>query len=645
MCGIAGSINWGDETSLNYMNDLLTHRGPDDQGIWLGSSRDGGFVGLASRRLSILDLSSAGRMPMSTVDGRLTITYNGEIYNQAALRRDLEAKGCVFRSRTDTEVVLYLYEHYGAEGIPKLNGMFAFAIWDSLKQELFVARDHFGIKPLYYCHRDDRFAFASEVKALLALPDAPRRINKRALDQYLTFLWVPDPLTMFDEILKLPAGHFGRWREGEFQTEQYWDLEFPASDHDFTKPSKDLEFELRDRFCSSVNAQLQSDVPVGSFLSAGLDSSCVLAAMSRATSERLRTYTITFPNEHRRGESTLDDPRVAHRTAEHFGCEHTEIVVEPDVAGLLPKLVYHMDEPVGDPAIVSCYLIAQRARESSTVLLSGVGGDELFAGYRKHAAVDLARKYQRIPTVLRERLLEPIALALPSMRGTPLKGHVRLAKKMARAASHPPREFFLLSSSYLSATQIAELYAPGFRDEIQDGQTCDEQTWAQHLRYFDHVGSAEFLNQMLYVDTKAFMVSLNLTYTDKMTMASSVETRVPFLDWELAEWVAWNIPPSLKIRGGQSKHILREAMGPLLPREVLDQKKAGFGAPVDYWLSSPLRQMVGDLLNTERVSDRGLFDPAAVNRMVGEHWVGRHDWSLQIWALLTLELWNQAFID
>jgi asparagine synthase (glutamine-hydrolysing) len=640
MCGIVGTINWGDGARLAEMNDAQAHRGPDDAGLWQTRLADGAFVGLGARRLSILDLSPAGHMPMTTADGRFTITYNGEVYNYPALRRQLEAAGYRFRSRSDTEAVLYLYQEYGAESVRRLVGMFAFAIWDDQCKELFLARDHFGIKPLYYCYQAHRLAFASEVKALLRLTDMPRRINLQALDQYLSFLWVPDPLTLFDGILKLPAGHSARFRDGRLEITRYWDYRFPPADHQFKADEAELSDDLRHRFVESVKSQLMSDVPLGSFLSAGLDSSSIVAAMREAGAPSVRTYTIAFADAYRRGETTLDDPQVARRTARHFGCEHTEIVVEPDVVGLLPKLVYHMDEPVADPAIITAYLVNREARREVTVLLSGVGGDELFAGYRKHAAYGLAQKYQRLPEALRRKVIEPLALAMPMMRGTPAKGYVRLAKKMARSAGLAPQDYYLMNSTYLTEAQKATLYHPAWRARL-DGS----HAWSAHREHFARVSDADFLNQMLYVDTKAFMASLNLTYNDKMSMASSVEVRVPFLDWQLAEWVAWNVPPESKLRNGTTKHILREALRPLLPAEVLAQKKAGFGAPADTWLARDLREMVDDLLSETNLRRREIFNAQAVRRLIDEQRRGKHDWSLQVWQLLTLELWMRAFID
>jgi asparagine synthase (glutamine-hydrolysing) len=638
MCGIAGSINWADSDTLARMNSVQAHRGPDDEGVWEERLPDGGTVGLASRRLAILDLTAAGHQPMSTLDGRLTIVYNGEVYNYPELREELEAFGYTFRSHSDTEAVLYLYLEYGPECVRRLNGMFALAIWDAEKQRLFLARDHFGIKPLYYCARGNRFGFASEAKALLELPGFDRKINLEALHQYLTFLWVPEPLTLFDGVLKLPAGHYGIWREESFELHQYWDLEFPPATHEFGQDERSLVEEFRTRFDASVKSQLLSDVPVGSFLSAGLDSSSIVAGMVEAGASPVRTYTISFPQRYRVGEVTLDDPRVAARTARHFGCDHHEIVVEPDVVSLLPDLIRHMDEPVADPAIIAAYLVAKEARTTVKVLLSGVGGDELLAGYRKHAAYEWVDRYQRIPKSLRGGVIEPALAALPSMRGTPLKGYVRLAKKWARGGSLEAREFFLTSSTYLNDAQKRKLYSDDLGGSI-DGT----QPWSRHLEYFERVGEAAFLNQMLYLDTKAFMAGLNLNYADKMSMASSVEVRVPFLDRELAEWVASNVPPELKLNRGSTKYLLRQAMRDRLPAEVFEQKKAGFGAPVDYWLANDLREMVDDLLGEANVSNRGLFRPGEVRHYVEEHRNGKEDWSLQIWQFLTLELWAREF--
>ncbi len=648
MCGISGLVNCGDTDTLVRMTNVQSHRGPDDSGLWERRFPDGGYIGLGNRRLAILDLSADGHMPMcnekmGNQDGTVWITYNGEVYNFAELRRELEGKGHRFRSHTDTEAIVHLYEEYGPDRfedcLNRLQGMFALAICDlrGASPKLFLARDHFGVKPLYYSDRGGKLAFASEVKALLEVPGIEARMDMEALDQYLTFLWIPDPLTMFEGIRKLPAGHYAVWQAGEFRIREYWDLAFPPAEHSFEKAEADLAHEIRERFCASVERQMVSDVPIGAFLSAGLDSSSIVAAMVRK--QPVRTYTITFAEKYRVGENTIDDPEVAQRLARKLGCEHHEIVVEPDVVDLLPKLTWHMDEPTADPAIIAAYLVCREARKQATVLLSGVGGDEIFAGYRKHVAHTWAQDYQSVPAFARSAA-ERTLLSLPSMRGTYLKGSMRLAKKMARSAALKPAEAFIRNGTYLDAQQKAQLYALELQPQ---GKSAE-----RHLQAFDKVKHADFLNQMLYLDTKIFMPTLNLTYNDKMSMASSVEVRVPFLDRELAEFVAWNVKPGWKLKGKWrpvTKHIFREAMRSMLPDEVMRQPKAGFAAPVDHWLAHDLRPMVDDLLSETQVRRRGLFRPEVVRTYIDEHRSGREDWSMQIWQLLTLEIWMQLFLD
>ena len=644
MCGISGLVNCGDRETLARMNHTQVHRGPDDAGFWEQRFPDGSYVGLGSRRLSIIDLSTGGHMPMCNEDRTVWITYNGEVYNFAELRRDLEMKGHRFASETDTEVIVHLYEQEGPDCVKRLNGMFAFGICDlrSGSPTLFVARDHFGIKPCYYVQQGRRFAFASEIKALLQVPGVEAQIDEKSLHQYMTFLWVPDPKTLFRNVFKLPAGHYAVLRNGQLEITPYWDLKFPSDGLPFPRSEADLKDEIRERFRRSVEAQMISDVPIGAFLSAGLDSSSIVAMMSQGTRQPVRTYTITFPDSHRVGETTLDDPNVAARFARRLGCENHRIVVEPDVANLLPKLIWHMDEPTADPAIIASYLVCREARKHATVLLSGVGGDELFAGYRKHYAHYWAEGYQRVPSLVR-RLIDSSLLRLPSLRGTKMKGRLRLAKKMARSSCLPPVERFLMNCTYLDQGQKAELYTSALSGEI-----CGVDAANQHRARFEQVKDADFLNQMLYLDTKIFMTSLNLTYNDKMSMASSVEVRVPFLDRELAEFVAWNVPPSMKLKGffqPTTKYIFRKAMQDVLPREVLEQPKAGFAAPVDYWLARDLKEMVDDLLSESQIQKRGLFRSEAVRAFVDEHRSGAQDWSMQIWQLLTLELWMQTFLD
>jgi len=641
MCGISGLANCGDRSTLARMNAVQSHRGPNDSGIWEHRSPDCTYIGLGSRRLSILDLSADGHMPMSNEDGTVWITYNGEIYNFSDLRHELENKGHRFASNTDTEVIVHLYEELGDDCVTRLNGMFAFAICDlrGSSPRLLLARDHFGIKPLYYTLNARRLAFASEAKALLQVEGVEPTIDLHALNQYLTFLWVPDPKTLFDGILKLPAGHRAVFRDGCLEISEYWDLSFPPAGHEFRVSEDNLVGEVRERFRYSVEQQMVSDVPLGAFLSAGLDSSSIVATMVKTARAPLRTYTVTFPDKYRKGENTLDDPAVAARLARSLGCENRQIVLEPDVTSLLPKLCWHMDEPTADPAILAAYLVCREASSDVTVLLSGVGGDELFGGYRKYAAHYWA---QLVPQMLKTSAAK-LASSLPNLRGSRFKGQARLMKKMLRNAAATPQDRFVRNCTYLDTAQATGLYARGVHDELTVARVDSE-----HLSRFERANHADFLNQMLYLDTKIFMTSLNLTYNDKMSMASSVEVRLPFLNRELAEFVAWNVPPHLKLKGRlfpTTKHIFRKAMDGVLPKEVLRQPKAGFAAPTDYWLANDLREMTDDLLSESRVRSRGLFRPEAVRKFVDEHRSGKQDWSMQIWQFLTLELWMQNFLD
>ena len=644
MCGIAGVYNWGNRATLEQMASVQHHRGPDDGGVWDRHLPEGGYLGLASRRLAIIDLSAAGHMPMGNAEHTLWITYNGEIYNFPELRRELLARGHQFRSASDTEVVLRLYEQEGAECVKRLNGMFAFCICDlrDPTPTFFLARDHFGIKPLYYVWRGGQFAFASEVKALLALPGVSAEPDPHAVAQFFTFQWVPEPATMFRGILKVPAGHYATFRDGQLKLTRYWDLQMPASGASADCSEAELAEAVRGHLRRSVRAQMISDVPLGAFLSAGLDSSSIVALMAQVSDKPVRTYTITYPARYRVGENTLDDPAVAARLARKLGCVHQELVVEPQVVDLLPKLVWHMDEPVADPAILAAYLICREARNTVTVLLSGIGGDEVFAGYRKYLAANWGAAYRKLPRALRWGA-EQAAAHVPSMRGTPLKGPLRLGRKMIRSASLPPLEAFLMNATYLTRDQLDAVCSDSLRAGFAgwDPTSC-------HRAWFANVAHADFLNQMLYVDTKAFMVSLNLVYNDKMSMANSVEVRVPFLDRELVEFAARNVPPRLKLRGRArpvTKYILRRAMKDILPDEVLRQPKAAFAAPVDYWLANDLREMVDDLLSETQLKRRGCLQPTLVRQMIEQHRSGRHDWSMQVWQFLTFELWMRTFVD
>jgi asparagine synthase (glutamine-hydrolysing) len=440
--------------------------------------------------------------------------------------------------------------------------------------------------------------------------------------------------------VKLPAGHYAEWRDGRLTETRYWDLEFPRAGTTPARPEAELVAEFRERFTRAVGQQLVSDVPLGAFLSAGLDSTAIVAAMADVVREPVRTYTIAFHPRHRLGELTLDDPAIAARTARALGCRHTELVVDPDVADLLPRLVYHMDEPTADPALVMAYLVSREARRDVTVLLSGIGGDEMLGGYRKYLAAEDAHRYQRIPEPLRRHVLEPLFRRAPARPGTPWGGYGRLIRKWGRSASLPVRQAFVMNGTYLSNEERQSVLRPEIAREIDAAASS-----RLHEAAFDRVAHADLLHQLLYVDAKLFMPSLNLTYNDKMSMASGVEVRVPFLDWELAEWLAQAVPPGLKLHGRTTKYLLRQAFADRIPAEVLSAPKAGFGAPIGKWLLHDLRAMVDDVLHPDRIRRRGLFEPAIVERWIREQRAGRTERAWQVWQLLTLELWFEAFFD
>ncbi len=652
MCGLAGLVGRGDGDALRRMTDIQRHRGPDDGGTWEKTLPDGRFVGLGSRRLAIRDLSPAGHMPMASDDGRVVLVYNGELYNADVLRPRLEGLGHRFRGHADTEVVLRAVEQWGPAAVDLLEGMFAFAAVD-LRDDppgappgegptVLLARDAFGVKPLYYVFEGGTLAFASEPKALLQVPGIDARIDPHALHRYLTFLWVPEPDTLFQGIKALPAAHLATFRGGELRIRRFWDVPVPPAGHRFTATWDEALEGVRSRFTDAVRRQRVSDVPIGAFLSAGLDSSAIVAALAEASDEPVRTFTVTFPEEHRVGEATLDDPAVARRVAAAFGCRHEEIVAEPDVVDLLPRLVWHLDVPLGDPAVIAAYLVCRAARPSVTVLLSGVGGDELFAGYRKHAAWRIAQRWQRLPSPLR-RAAEAGAARIPSFRGTPLMGPAVMARKMARSASLPPDRGYLANGTWLDDGEKRALYAPALRERL-----ADADAYRMHQVMFATVADADPVNRMLYVDLRAFMPSLNLAYNDRASMATSLEVRVPFLDRELTRYAFQEVPPAWKVTDALrpvTKHVFREAMRGTLPEEVLRQPKAGFGGPHDRWLSTDLREMVDDLLSPDQIRRRGLFDPHAVRALVEGHRRGRRDAAYPLWALLTLELWQRAFLD
>ncbi|HKG21001.1 MAG TPA: asparagine synthase (glutamine-hydrolyzing) [Blastocatellia bacterium] len=632
MCGICGVVGSADEQLIRSMLAPIAHRGPDDEGVFVSETSAGGRVGLGHRRLSIIDLSPAGHEPMADGSRRIWLTFNGEIYNFRHVRRELEGLGHRFGSETDAEVVIYAYKEWGAGCLARLNGMFAFAIWDARDDSLLLARDRLGIKPLYYAETPSGFSFASEIKALLAVPGFERAVDLAALDQFMTFLWTPDPGTVFRGVSKLPPGHYLVYRDGRAEISRYWDLNFEEDD---SLSEDEWAERVRAQVSESVRAQMVADVPLGAFLSGGLDSSAVVALMTETARQKITTYTFGFKSDDLRYDILEDDVKYARIMGERLQTDYHEEFFEPSVMELLPKLIRHMDEPVADPAIITSYLICRAARERLTVLLSGMGGDEVFAGYPRHLAVKIADAYNLIP----QFVSRPLVAALPGSRPGRFTALFRNTKKLARSAALPERERYLGFGTYFSEDEKRALYSGEMSDQARQFDP-----YREHREYFERVAGEDFINQMLYVDMKTFLPCLNLAYTDKTSMASSVEVRVPLLDHELVELSA-RIPARLKLKGLTRKYIFKRAAESWLPREIIHRKKAGFSAPLRAWLARDLRDMVEGLLSEANIKRRGYFDYRAVRRLIDDNLSGREDNSLKIFQLLTLELWHRTFID
>ncbi|MCB8943130.1 MAG: asparagine synthase (glutamine-hydrolyzing) [Ardenticatenaceae bacterium] len=642
MCGICGLVGKPvDQSLLAQMTAVIQHRGPDDSGLYISPD---GCVGLGNRRLAIQDLSSAGHMPMSNQAQTLWITYNGEVYNFPELRAELQAEGHSFHSGTDTEVILRLYELYGPDSFARLNGMFAIAIWDTQKEELTLARDRLGVKPIYYTHANGVLHFGSEIKSLLQDTAVSRTIEPEALHYFLSHLWVPGPLTMFAGIYKLPPGHYLRWQNGRIHTHPYWQITWHE---EYGRSTADWAQELRQTLIRAVQRHLIADVPVGLFLSGGLDSSILLGLMSQLTQAPVEAYTIAFRGQDARLEQGAgEDEKYARLVANHFGANFHTIEVDPDIVSMLTNVLWHLDEPVADPAAINTLLISQAARSQATVLLSGQGADEVFAGYRVHMVDQFARWFGKIPRLLRNGLISPglnllptVAERMPGVHPGWLLAFHRYFRKVLDVVEMSPVDRYVLNRMYYTQESLLPLYHPAWRSQMAgfDGGR-------RHRDYFAEVTDQPFINQMLHVDLKTFLPELNLTYGDKLSMAPSIEMRVPFLDYELIELMT-RVPANLKLRGLTGKYILREAVKDLLPEAIIKRRKIGFGAPIRKWLGHDLIELTDDLLSVNRLQARGYFEPTAVRQLITQHREGTADYTYQIWALLTFELWQQIFID
>jgi asparagine synthase (glutamine-hydrolysing) len=628
MCGICGIVGRADERELQAMADTMAHRGPDGSGVKV--FRGDVHAGLGHRRLAIIDPSPAGAQPMG-YRNRWWMTYNGELYNFRELRRELELAGERFETSSDTEVVLRMFALHGPSMLERLNGIFALGIWDDETNRLFLARDRLGVKPLYYTRGAEWFAFASEVRALLPLWGRAE-LEPTAIADVLTFLWVPEPRTAFKNVAKLPAGHYAWVDRDGLDVREWWDLRFEEEE----RSEAEWQDEVREGVTAAVRRQMVSDVPLGSFLSGGIDSTAIVAAMA-AGKERVSTWSIGYSEEDLAHEIVPDDLEWARKVRSHFDLDYHERVLRPDVLETLPKAIWHLEDPIADPAAISTFLICREARQQMPVMLSGMGGDEVFAGYPRYLAWRISRMLAGLPGPAL-RALETAAgpFAKPGSPGR-LRGPRRNLWKFMRAAGLEPLESYLSFSSYFSRSELDELLAPGV-------VPSDHGVFATHREYLARDHGGDELAQILYLDTKTFLPSLNLAYTDKMGMATSVEVRVPLLDDEIVALAA-RIPSNLKLRGWRRKYIFKKSQESLLPHDVIWRRKAGFGAPVRAWLVGELAPLVDDLLSEETLRSRGFVDPGAVARLRADNAAGQADYSLRLYALLTLELWCRTFID
>ncbi len=607
---------------LEAMNGTLRHRGPDGSGSYLGPG-----VGLAMRRLSIIDLET-GEQPIANEDGSVWVVFNGEIYNFRELREQLERKGHVFQTATDTEVIVHAYEEYGDGCVEHFNGMFAFALWDESRRRLLLARDRLGIKPLYYYLSANELVFGSELKAVISHPAVPREIDFGALNQFLTIEYIPAPRTIFKDVQKLPPGHRLVVEGDNARVEPYWRIP-----HAPVRGSEQECVErLRELIRDAVEMRMVADVPLGAFLSGGIDSSTIVAFMSQASTQAVRTISIGFD------DATYNELPYARMVAEHFGTNHYEEVLQSDIAGMAVRLVQHLDEPFGDFSIFPTYLVSEAARKFVKVALSGEWGDEIFAGYDTYVAQGVAARYERwMPGVLRRRALPWLMNMVPPQPEK--KGLVNKAKRFVEGAALPSELQHTRWMMFMNEKERRALYRPAVYEAL-NGNSPEALMGA----YFDEAADFDQMAQQQYVDVKTYLVDDILTKVDRMSMAVSLEARVPLLDHRIVEF-AMNLPPQLKLQGGRTKVLLRKAVGDMLPAPVLDKPKEGFSIPLKHWLREDLRPLMTDLLAPDTVLRRGYFEPATVAQWVDEHLARRANHSHRLWALMVFELWHRHVMD
>lgn len=625
MCGIHGIYRFDGRPvapgQLTAMGNVTRHRGPDDEGLHLD-----GDCGIGMRRLSIIDLAG-GHQPLSNDEETLWLVCNGEIYNYRELRAELQAKGYHFKTASDSEVLLHLYAAEGDSFVLRLNGMFDFALWDVRRRRLLIGRDRLGVKPLYVMQDRQQLAFATEAKALLPLLANGAELNRDAVASYLHLGYVAAPDCIFKGLRKLPPATLLSVEDKQVRQWRYWQM---PQGLDTACPEAEWVARVRTQLEESVRLQMVSDVPIGAFLSGGVDSSAVVGLMARHSSQPIQTYAIGFTGG--TAEALYNELPYARRVAEIFGTQHRELVVKPDVVSLLPKLLWHMDEPLADTAFITTFLVSEFARQEVKVILSGVGGDELFGGYRRYLGEHYVQQYRKLPGWLRHGATA-VAGHLPADRHSGLLNTLRLAKGFLASADMGVDERYRSYVQVLDRATVAALL-------LQPGPTQPDPL----SRAFEAANSHDALNRLLAVDAETQLPDDLLLLTDKMSMAVSLECRVPLLDHQLVELAA-AMPTAIKVRKGRLKHIMKESLRDLLPAEILDRKKRGFGTPMGAWLKKELSPMLRRLLAAEVISARGLFRQPVIDRLVADHEANRFDGTDVLIALMNLEIWSRIYLD
>jgi len=625
MCGIAGYVEGASarpltrergEALVREMCRVIRHRGPDDEGVW---TSDG--VGIGMRRLSIIDLST-GHQPIRNEDGTVWIVFNGEIYNFRDLRAELDGAGHRFYTGTDTEVIVHAYEEWGARAMRRLRGMFGLAIWDTRTQSLLVARDRIGIKPVYYAEAGGRLYFGSELKSILQAPDVPRDLDADALNHYLSFLYTPGDRSIFASVRKLPPGHTLTWHDGRLSIDGYWAQPTVETRADLNE--HDAVADLRGVLAGAVRSHMISDVPLGAFLSGGIDSSLVVGLMAEASTAPVKTFSIGFD------DPAFDELAPARRVAEHFGTEHHELVVKPDAVGILERVVSHFDEPFADSSAIPTWYVSEMARRHVTVVLSGDGGDELFGGYDRYVPHPRVAAFDRYSTPALRRAAAAAAGRLP---------HGARGKNFLRHVGRDERGRYVDAIRFFAADEKRDLLTA---DVLASLRGPDPEQAA--IERIDRYASLSWPAQMMRFDAETYLPEDVLTKVDRMSMAHSIESRVPLLDNEVIDF-ACSIPASLKVKNGRRKHILKEVAAAILPPEIVNRPKQGFAIPLGAWFRGDLRSVFADTLLSSSALQRGYFRPAFVRRIVEEHMSGERDHTLRLWQLVIFEQWHRQYVD